>query len=82
MQNSSYKDAFQIICYENSTPAFFSKKVLLVEGDSDFIFLKGISKLINESYCFDKRNIPIVRINGKMNIKRFNNFYSVHDKNR
>lgn len=79
VQNSSYKDAFQIICYENSTPAFFSKKVLLVEGDSDFIFLKGISKLINESYCFDKRNIPIVRINGKMNIKRFNNFYKYFD---
>lgn len=79
VQNSSYKDAFQIICYENSTPAFFSKKVLLVEGDSDLIFLKGISKFINESYCFDKRNIPIVRINGKMNIKRFYNFYKYFD---
>lgn len=79
VKDSSYKDAFQIICYENSTPAFFSKKVLLVEGDSDFIFLKGISKLINESYCFDKKNIPIVRIHGKMNIKRFYNFYKHFD---
>lgn len=79
VRDSSYKDAFQIICYENSTPAFFSKKVLLVEGDSDLIFLKGISTLINEDYCFDKTNIPIVRINGKNNIKRFINFYKHFD---
>ena len=79
VQNSSYKDAFQIICYENSTPAFFSKKVLLVEGDSDLIFLKGLSPLINNTYCFDKLNIPIIRINGKSNIKRFINFYQHFD---
>lgn len=79
VQNSSYKDAFQIICYENITPAFFSKKVLLVEGDSDLIFLKGLSPLINNSYCFDKLNIPIIRINGKNNVKRFVNFYHHFD---
>lgn len=79
VQNSSYKDAFQIICYENSTPAFFSKKVLLVEGDSDLIFLKGLSKFINENYCFEKTNIPIIRINGKMNTKRFYEFYKHFD---
>ena len=79
VQNSSYKDAFQIICYENSTPAFFSKKVLLVEGDSDLIFLKGLSPLINKNYCFDKLNIPIIRISGKNNIKRFINFYQHFD---
>ncbi len=79
VQNSSYKDAFQIICYENTTPAFFSNKVLLVEGDSDLIFLKGLSPLINRSYCFDKLNIPIIRINGKNNIKRFFNFYQHFD---
>lgn len=79
VQNSSYKDAFQIICYENSAPAFFSKKVLLVEGDSDLIFLKGLSPLINKTYCFDKLNIPIIRISGKNNIKRFINFYQHFD---
>lgn len=79
VQNSSYKDAFQIICYENSTPAFFSKKVLLVEGDSDLIFLKGLSRFINDSYCFEKTNIPIIRINGKMNTKRFYDFYKHFD---
>ncbi len=77
--NSTYKDAFQIICYENSTPAFFSKKVLLVEGDSDLFFLKGLSRFINESYCFEKTNIPIIRIQGKMNTKRFYDFYKHFD---
>ncbi len=79
VQNSSYKDAFQIICYENSTPAFFSKKVLLVEGDSDLIFLKGLSKFINKAYCFEKTNIHIIRISGKMNTKRFYDFYKHFD---
>jgi len=53
--------------------------VLLVEGDSDLIFLKGLSKFINESYCFEKTNIPIIRINGKMNTKRFYDFYKHFD---
>ena len=79
VRNSTYKDAFQILCYQNNTPAFFSKKVLLVEGDSDLIFLKGLSRLINQNYCFDKLNIPIIRINGKTNIKRFSDFYKHFD---
>ena len=37
------KDAFQIICYENNTAAFFSNRVLLVEGDSD-AFIDGFEK--------------------------------------
>ena len=50
-----------------------------MEGDSDLIFLKGLSKFINESYCFEKTNIPIIRINGKMNTKRFYDFYKHFD---
>jgi hypothetical protein len=34
------KDAYQIICYENNTAAFFCDRVVLVEGDCDLIFLK------------------------------------------
>lgn len=71
----SYKDAFQILCYENNTPAFFANKVLLVEGDSDLIYLKELSKAMNSNWNFDNHNIPIVRIQGKSNIKRFTEFY-------
>jgi AAA15 family ATPase/GTPase len=71
------KDAFQIICYENNTAAFFSSKVLLVEGDSDIIYLKETAKLLNPEWDFDANNIPIISINGKSNVKRFTDFYSL-----
>jgi predicted ATP-dependent endonuclease of OLD family len=70
------KDAFQIICYENNTAAFFANKVLLVEGDSDVIYMKEVAKLLNPEWNFDTKNIPIISINGKSNIKRFIDFYS------
>jgi putative ATP-dependent endonuclease of OLD family len=69
------KDAFQIICYENNTAAFFSNKVLLVEGDSDLIYIKEVARLLNIEWNFDIKNIPIISINGKSNIKRFIDFY-------
>jgi len=31
-------DLIRLICFENNNAAFFSDKVLLVEGDSDLIF--------------------------------------------
>jgi putative ATP-dependent endonuclease of OLD family len=70
------KDAFQIICYENNTAAFFSNKVLLVEGDSDLIYIKEVARLINNDWSFEIKNIPIISINGKSNIKRFIDFYN------
>lgn len=71
----TYKDAFQILCYENNTAAFFSNKVLLVEGESDFIYLKELAKKLDPKWNFDNHNIPIIKINGKSNIKRFVAFY-------
>jgi predicted ATP-dependent endonuclease of OLD family len=70
------KDAFQIICFENNTAAFFSNKVVLVEGDSDLIYLKELARLLNTEWNFDLKNIPIISINGKSNIKRFVDFYN------
>jgi putative ATP-dependent endonuclease of OLD family len=70
------KDAFQIICYENNTAAFFSNSVLLVEGDSDLIYIKEVARLLNSEWNFDIKNIPIISINGKSNIKRFVEFYN------
>lgn len=72
----AYKDAFQILCYENNTPAFFANKVLLVEGDSDLIYLKELAKIMNADWNFDNQNIPIIRMNGKSNIKRYTEFYA------
>lgn len=70
------KDAFQIMCYENNAAAFFSNKVLLVEGDCDYIYIKEIAKKINSDWGFDYRNIPVIKIDGKGNVKRFKDFYN------
>lgn len=70
------KDAFQIICFENNAAAFFSNKVLLVEGDSDLIYIKEVARLLNNEWNFDTKNIQIISINGKSNIKRFIDFYN------
>jgi putative ATP-dependent endonuclease of the OLD family len=75
LEEKDAKDAFQIICYENNAAAFFSHKVLLVEGDSDLIYLKAVAKILNEDWSFDYRNIPIISIDGKSNVKRFIEFY-------
>lgn len=76
LKEANAKDAFQIICYENNTAAFFANKVLLVEGDSDVIYIKEIAKLFNSEWNFDTKNIPIISINGKSNVKRFVDFYT------
>lgn len=75
LKEMAAKDAFQIICYENNTAAFFSSKVLLVEGDSDIIYLKEVAKLLNPEWDFEAKNIPIISIDGKSNVKRFTDFY-------
>ena len=77
--NVELKDAFQILCYENNTAAFFSNKVLLVEGDSDLIFVKEVARLLNPEWNFDNKNIPIISINGKSNVKRFRDFYKIFE---
>ncbi|MTI85325.1 MAG: DUF2813 domain-containing protein [Firmicutes bacterium] len=75
IRNLSAKDAFQIICYENNSAAFFAKKVVLIEGDSDLIYIKHLAKISNEEWDFDKNNIPLVIINGKGNVKRYKQFF-------
>ncbi len=73
------KNAFQLICFENNAAAFFARKILLVEGDSDLIFLKKASKCLDAKWDFDLQNIPIIRISGKTNVKRFKEFFKAFD---
>lgn len=73
------KDIFRMLCYENNSAAFFSKKILFVEGDSDLIFFRHTSKLFNANWNFDLNNISIIRMNGKGNIKKMKEFFSFFD---
>lgn len=75
VEEMTLKNAFQMICYENNAVAFFAKKVLLVEGDCDLIYIKELAKKLDESWNFDYANIPIVKMNGKSNIKRYKEFF-------
>ena len=44
----SDRDLFQIISYENNNSAFFARKVLLVEGDSELIALPHIALSLSD----------------------------------
>ena len=74
-----FKDAFQIICFENSNAAFFSDRVLLVEGDCDVIYLKHLAKTLNPKWNFDRHNIAVVKVGGKGSFARYRKFFASFD---
>lgn len=70
-------ELFRLICFENNNAAFFSDKILLVEGDSDLIFFRHVSKILREKWDFDLKNIPIIKMAGKGNVKRYRDFFEI-----
>jgi len=75
----SEKDKFQIISFETSNHAFFSEKIVLVEGDSELIVLPHIAKLIDEKFDFKNNSISLVKINGKGSFQRYRDFFKEFD---
>jgi len=73
----SLRDAFQVICYENNAAAFFASKVVLVEGDSDKIFLTHVARTLKDKWNFERSNIAVVPIGGKGSVDRYHRFFSV-----
>ncbi|MET8499508.1 ATP-dependent nuclease [Streptomyces microflavus] len=69
------KDQFQMIRQENNDAAFFSDKVLLVEGDSDHILVPHIARTLNPDWDFGKRSVAIAKVNGKSSIARYRGFF-------
>ncbi|AJT64753.1 hypothetical protein T261_3083 [Streptomyces lydicus] len=69
------KDQFQMIRQENNDAAFFSDKVLLVEGDSNHILIPHLARTLNSEWDFDKRSVAIARVNGKASIARYREFF-------
>jgi len=70
------KDQFQLICHDNNNAAFFAERVVLVEGDSDFILLPHIAKTLNEEWDSARKPVAVARINGKSSIRRYRDFFS------
>lgn len=72
----SERDAFQLICHENNEIAFFSRTVVLVEGDSDSIVLPHLARLINPSWDSAASGVSFARTTGKSNITRYRKFFT------
>lgn len=75
----SPRDAFQIICYENNNAAFFAKRVVLVEGDSDQIVFPYIAEMLNPQWNSRAKSVAFVRVSGKGSIGRYRSFFGRFD---
>jgi hypothetical protein len=73
------RDEFQIICFENNSAAFFSKRIVLVEGDSDFIAFPHIAEALNADWNCRFRSVAFVRVGGKGSIARYRSFFAKFD---
>ncbi len=69
------RDAFQVICFENNNAAFFSKRVVLVEGDSDMIVFPHLARVLNSDWQCSRHSVAFARIQGKGNIRRYRSFF-------
>lgn len=76
LNDMSTKDQFQIISFETGSHAFFSRRVILVEGDSELIALPHIAKMLNAQWDLKANSISLVKINGKGSFKRYLDFFS------
>jgi putative ATP-dependent endonuclease of OLD family len=59
------KDEFQMICFENNNAAFFSRTVVLVEGDSDQIVFPHIARVLDPEWICSRHSLAFVKIHGK-----------------
>jgi putative ATP-dependent endonuclease of OLD family len=75
LQELGAKDQFQIICYENNNIAFFAETVVLVEGDSDYIVLPHLARVLNPAWDCGQLPLRFARIGGKGNIRRYRQFF-------
>lgn len=73
------RDEFQIICYENNNAAFFSRRVVLVEGDSDFIAFPHIAETLNPAWNGRIHSVAFVRVGGKGSISRYKDFFALFE---
>jgi len=73
----NHRDAYQIVQHENNEAAFFAQSVVLVEGDSDTFTYPHLARLIEQNWDDVEKNIMFVKTDGKGNIKRYREFFSI-----
>lgn len=69
-------EVFRLARFENVDAAFFSRRVVLLEGESDDSYCRHVAKLLNPDWCFDTQGIALVRVSGKGNFRKFRNFFN------
>jgi predicted ATP-dependent endonuclease of OLD family len=75
LDDMTSRDQLQLIGYENNNAALFSDRVVLVEGDSDFIIFPHLMKLLISPQELTAVGLSFVRISGKGSARRYRNFF-------
>jgi len=73
------KAQFQLITYETTNTAFFCKAVALVEGDSDYLVLPHLAKIINPDWNAERTGLAFCRVSGKGNVGRYRQFFQAFE---
>lgn len=68
-------EVFRLARFENADAAFFSRRVVLFEGESDDAYCKHVAKTLNPNWCFDTHSVSMVRVSGKGNFSKFRRFF-------
>lgn len=64
----------KVLEIQNISSYIFSDKVVLVEGKTDEIVLRKLSRKLNKEWDFDEHSISILRTEGKYKLPLFKNF--------
>ena len=68
-------EAFRLAKFEHADAAFFSRRTILFEGESDDSFFRHVARLLNTEWDFESKNVALVRVSGKGNFGRFRSFF-------
>jgi putative ATP-dependent endonuclease of the OLD family len=68
-------ETFRLAQFDHAEAGFFSRCVVLFEGESDDAFISHVAKVIDEKYDFAGRNVALVRVSGKGNFAKYRTFF-------
>jgi len=76
LDDVTVREQYQIISFETNNMAFFGSTVVLIEGISDYIVFPRMARLLDQSWCLDKRGVFLCRVNGKGSIAAYRHFFA------
>jgi putative ATP-dependent endonuclease of the OLD family len=68
-------EVFRLTRFENTDAAFFSRRVVLFEGESDDAYCKHVANMLKPEWDFDQRNVALVKVSGKGNFAKYRGFF-------